>query len=118
MYTSETQARSRLGAILRTLRLEIAPDAVALGERTRLQARCGRPVTQEELAEIVGVSRNWYRRVENGEARASFRLLDRLADALTITENERMKLLDAGMPELRLDRYLGGHVRAEYGVTV
>jgi transcriptional regulator with XRE-family HTH domain len=58
-------------------------------------------VTQEEIAEAVGVSRNWYRRLESGASvRASTKLLDRLAHALALTPDERMTLFTLAIPEL------------------
>jgi transcriptional regulator with XRE-family HTH domain len=90
---------------LKTLRRGIPPDAASLGPWKRLPARCGRRVTQEELAEAVGVSRNWYRRLESGATvRASTRLLDRLATAFASTPEERTKLFVLGIPEMRYNR--------------
>jgi transcriptional regulator with XRE-family HTH domain len=49
----------------------------------------------------VGVSRNWYRRLENGtRARASMKLLDRLANAFVFTPEERTKLFVLAIPEI------------------
>jgi transcriptional regulator with XRE-family HTH domain len=73
-----------------------------LGPYQRLMVRCGRRVTQEELAEVVGVSRGWYRQLESDAGvRASIRLLDRLADALAATPEERMTLFTLAVPEMR-----------------
>ena len=41
---------------LKTLRRGIPPDAASLGPWKRLPARCGRRVTQEELAEAERVT--------------------------------------------------------------
>jgi transcriptional regulator with XRE-family HTH domain len=72
-----------------------------LGLSKRLPNRCGRRVTQEEIAEVVGVSRNWYRRLESGEAvRASTKLLERLANAFAFSPEERLELFALGIPEL------------------
>jgi transcriptional regulator with XRE-family HTH domain len=63
--------------------------------------RCGRPVTQEEAAEAVGVSRNWYRRLESGDGvRASTKLLDRLAKTFVHTPEERITLFLLAIPEM------------------
>jgi transcriptional regulator with XRE-family HTH domain len=72
----------------------------ALGPWERLPIRHGRPVTQEELAEAVGVSRNWYRQLESGAVRASTKLLDRLAKVFAFTPEERTKLFVLGIPEI------------------
>jgi len=53
------------------------------------------------MAEALGVSRNWYRRLENGEApRASAKLLDRIAKVLQLTAEERMLLFVLAIPEI------------------
>jgi DNA-binding XRE family transcriptional regulator len=89
---------------LKTLRRRIPPEAASLGPWKRLPVRCGRRVTQEEVAEAVGVSRNWYRRLESDETvRASPKLLDRLASAFAITAGERTRLFVLGIPEMRHD---------------
>jgi transcriptional regulator with XRE-family HTH domain len=90
---------------LKTLRRRIPPDASTLGVWKRLPARCGRRVTQEEAAEAVGVSRNWYRRLEScATVRASPKLLNRLATAFAVTPGERTTLFVLGIPEMRESR--------------
>jgi DNA-binding XRE family transcriptional regulator len=97
-----SQQRS-LGAFLLMLRERIPPATTALGPYERLMVRCGRRVTQEELAEVVGVSRGWYRQLESDAGvRASIRLLDRLADALAATSEERFTLFTLAVPEMRV----------------
>lgn len=65
--------------------------------------RLGRRVTQEEIAEVVGVTRGWCHLLESGaEIRASMKLLDRLANALTLTPEERIALFTLAIPELQL----------------
>jgi transcriptional regulator with XRE-family HTH domain len=87
------------------LRRRIPPQTAALGSWKRLPNRRGRPVTQEEIAEAVGVSRNWYRRLECGEGvRASAKLLDRLANAVVFTPEERTTLFVLAIPEMRYMR--------------
>lgn len=95
------QNSSDFAVFLRTLRRRIPPDAVTLGPWNRLPVRRGRRVTQEEVAEVVGVSRNWYRRLESGAGvRASTKLLDRLATAFAFTHEERIQLFVLGIPEI------------------
>lgn len=66
------EPQSTLGAFLRMLRRRVPPRSDTLGPSKRLPIRRGRRVTQEEIAEAVGISRNWYRRLEGGaSARAS-----------------------------------------------
>jgi DNA-binding XRE family transcriptional regulator len=101
MYIVSGNHEAEFGAYLRELRCRIHPDSDALGSWKRLPVRCGRRVTQEEAAEAVGVSRNWYRRLEGGEAvRASAKLLDRLARAFVQTREERIQLFLLAIPEI------------------
>jgi transcriptional regulator with XRE-family HTH domain len=72
-----------------------------LGPHPRLPVRHGKGVTQEEIAEAVGVSRVWYAMLESGAAlRTSPRLLARLADALALPDESREALFRLGLPEL------------------
>lgn len=90
-----------LGSFLRTLRKRIDPDSRRLGPYERPLSRHRRRVTQEEVAEIVGVSRGWYKSLESGAGvRASAPLLDRLARALTLTDEERALLFRLAVPEI------------------
>jgi DNA-binding XRE family transcriptional regulator len=94
-------SQSELASFLKARRRRIPPDSTTLGSWERLPVRRGRPVTQEEVAEAVGISRNWYRRLENGDAvRASVKLLDRIAKAFQFTPEERTNLFVLGIPEL------------------
>lgn len=64
-------------------RQSIPPEAVVIGEYKRLRQRIGRPVTQEEVAEAIGVSREWYCRLENGKyTDATPELVKKIASAL------------------------------------
>lgn len=94
-------SQAEFASFLKARRRSIPPDAVKLGPCERLPIRRGRPVTQEEIAEAVGISRNWYRRLESTDApRASVKLLDRIAKALQFTAEERLKLFLLGIPEI------------------
>lgn len=67
----------------------------------RQPARRGKVVTQEELAETIGVSRVWYAMLESGAAlNTSPRLLARLADALDLSAENRKVLFKLALPEL------------------
>lgn len=71
-----------------------------LGPHTRLRKRRNKRVTQEEVAEASGVTREWYAMLESGAtAQPSPALLDRLADVLIVTSEERAKLFDFALPE-------------------
>ena len=101
MVVEKAAAPSNFALFLKTCRRSIPPETGALGSWKRLPARRGRRITQEEMAEAVGVSRNWYRRLESGNApRASAKLLDRLAEAFSFSTEERMKLFLLGIPEM------------------
>lgn len=96
-----SEPQSSLGAFLRTLRTRIDPESRTLGPYERSLTRHRRRVTQEEIAEIVGVSRGWYKLLESGGgAHASAALLDRLAQALTLTDEERTALFRLAVPEI------------------
>ena len=94
---------AELHAFLKSLRSRIQPEAEALGPHKRLPSRVGRRVTQEEIAEHVGVTREWYSMLESGTTiRTSVSLLGRLATALMTTPAERTALFSLGLPELQL----------------
>lgn len=96
---------SRLKALLRHFRLRIDPLEKALGPQARPPSRPGKPVTQEELAECIGVSRAWYCMLESEKpVRASIFLLDRLASILMLSAGERATLFALALPELDFDR--------------
>jgi transcriptional regulator with XRE-family HTH domain len=100
---ASSEPQSTLGPFLRMLRWRVPARSYTLGPSKRLPARRGRRVTQEEIAEAVGISRNWYRRLEHGDrARASTKLLVRIASALALTSDERLALFALAIPELRL----------------
>jgi transcriptional regulator with XRE-family HTH domain len=93
--------RSELALFLKLLRRRIDPDVRVLGPSMRLSRRVGKRVTQEELAEVVGISRDWYATLESaGMTRTSTRLVSHLADALMVTPEERARLFQLALPEL------------------
>lgn len=103
MLVTQDEAQPALGAFLKLMRQRIPPDAVRLGANKRLPIRRGRRVTQEEMAEAVGVSRNWYRRLESGAGeRPSTKLLARLAEALGLGTEERATFFALALPEIWL----------------
>jgi transcriptional regulator with XRE-family HTH domain len=90
-----------LRRFVRERRLRLTPELRFLGESPRLPNRIGKRVTQEELAEHLGISRNWYLRFEGGApARFSTQLLSRLGDVLLLSLPERADLMRLAMPEL------------------
>lgn len=86
---------------LRRCRLGIPVESKALGNFVRLPNRIGKPVSQEEFAEAIGVSRCWYGLLEAGRpVRPSIALLKRICDALMLDEPQRLQLFDLGFPAL------------------
>jgi transcriptional regulator with XRE-family HTH domain len=81
--------------------MRIDPQIRYLGDFARLPVRWGRPVTQEEMAEAIGVSRVWYAMLESGtQLRTSPKVLERLAVVLMLVPAERARLIYRAMPEL------------------
>jgi transcriptional regulator with XRE-family HTH domain len=103
MTFEEPHPAGGLGAFLRGHRLAIDPNAPSIGPYERIPRRIGRRVTQEELAEAIGVSREWYSRLENGTAwHASAPLLRTIAAALALDESERQRMLSYAPSDLAL----------------
>jgi transcriptional regulator with XRE-family HTH domain len=90
-----------LHRFVRERRIRLAPDSHFLGERPRLPSLVGKPVTQEELAYHLGISRGGYSRFETGTAAGfSISLLSRLGDLLQLSAPERAELVRLARPEL------------------
>jgi transcriptional regulator with XRE-family HTH domain len=86
---------------LKERRRLIPRESVSLGPHPRPPARYGKSVTQEEVAEAIGVSRVWYAMLESGAAlRSSPQLLSRLADVLSLSNSDRKELFRLALPEL------------------
>lgn len=87
---------------LTQLRRRIDPATKTLGSYERLNSRRGRRVTQEELAEAIGVTRGWYARLESGKSvQPSLSVLNRIAEALKTTPGERALLFHLAIPALK-----------------
>jgi DNA-binding XRE family transcriptional regulator len=110
---SDDHRHRLLRDLLKKARRSIPFDAARLGDAPRLSARIGKPVSQEEVAEAVGVSRAWYALLEAGSpAQASIFLLGRICDALMLDEQQQADLFYLGAPEVcsiveRIHRVLG-----------
>jgi transcriptional regulator with XRE-family HTH domain len=92
----------RLGGFLKYCRVRIRPECATLGTYLRLPRRIGKTVTQEEVAEAVGISRTWYAHLESEhQVHTSATLLARIADALMMDTVERSVLFRLALPELR-----------------
>jgi transcriptional regulator with XRE-family HTH domain len=91
-----------LGALLREHRRRLDPHITAFGDFARRPDRVGKPVTQEEIAEAVGVTRVWYANLERRvDVKASAALVSRLADVFMLDDAERNALFHAAIPVLR-----------------
>lgn len=55
---------------------------------------------RDEVAELVGVSADWYRWAETGHVRISPKLIARLASALRLRPEEQLHLYRLALPEL------------------
>jgi transcriptional regulator with XRE-family HTH domain len=94
--------QERLGGFLRWCRARIAPESASLGAFLRLPMHIGKTVTQEEVAEAAGISRQWYARLEGDRPmRVSATVLRRIADALMMDSAERAAVFRLALPELR-----------------
>jgi transcriptional regulator with XRE-family HTH domain len=112
IHASQQERRDDIRSFLKALRGRLHPDTKMLGAHERLAYRRGRVVTQEELAEAVGVSRGWYALLESGAAiNPSVSLLDRIAAALKATPAERTTLFRLAVPALQ-NWLTGGSDRA------
>jgi transcriptional regulator with XRE-family HTH domain len=101
ILSESSKRRSDLALFLKFLRRRIDGDVRDLGPHARLPSRLGKRVTQEELAELIGVSREWYGMLESAATtRPSAALVERLADALGVTPEERARLFQLAVPEL------------------
>lgn len=117
LLPANAKPRSDLGLLLKTFRQRIESDASDLGPHARHPSRLQKRVTQEEIAETVGVSREWYARLESGATRASTALLDRLATALMLTPAERTTLSHMAVSQLRRVRLHDDAVTALHGFS-
>jgi transcriptional regulator with XRE-family HTH domain len=90
-----------IAAFLKEQRRCLPRDVLFLGSHARPPARRGKAVTQEELAEAIGVTRVWYAMLESGaRVITSPRLLARLANALLLSAENREVLFDLAIPDL------------------
>lgn len=94
---------SELGDFLKARRTELSPAAVGLpgGGRRRVPG-----LRREEVALLASISPDYYTRLEQGRRRAAEAVLDALASALRLSEDERVYLFelsgkDAGRPRRR-----------------
>jgi transcriptional regulator with XRE-family HTH domain len=98
---ADDERLGRFSNLLREARRRIPVDRASLGNMLRLPSRIGKPVSQEEFAEAIGVSRVWYGMLEGGRLpRVSVPLLERICDALMLDERQRADVFQLGVPEI------------------
>ena len=101
MNVKQRDRHDDMRSFLKALRRRLDPHTLILGDYERLNTRRGRWISQEEIAEAVGVSRAWYALIESGApVQPSVSLLDRLASALNATPRERAKLFSIAFQQL------------------
>ena len=101
-HYAEEIVHARLSDFLRACRSRIPMESCSLGRFQRGRAHVGKPVTQGEVAEACGISRQWYVLMENNRSvRVSGKALSRIAEALMMTPGERVSLFRLAVPELR-----------------
>jgi transcriptional regulator with XRE-family HTH domain len=102
LHPRQDEEQEGLGALLKRCRARIAAEKASLGPYLRLPVRVGKVVSQEEVAEAAGISRQWYGLMErDGTLRVSAGVLTRIADVLMMDEVERAALFRLALPELR-----------------
>ncbi len=96
----ETRALE-LRALLTACRTRLRPEDVGLPATVRRRVP---GLRREEVAELVGVSANWYALFENGSQSRRFSpaFVQRVADALRLDERERAQLFRLALPDIRL----------------
>jgi transcriptional regulator with XRE-family HTH domain len=99
--TADDERLRRLSNLLKDARRGIPVNTQSLGNNLRFPGRVGKRVSQEEVAEAIGVSRNWYSMLETGRPiRASVALLERICNVLTLDERQRASVFELGIPEI------------------
>ena len=92
------QQSNSFSETLRCYRLGVPIEARSLGNFARVSKRIGKMVSQEELAEAIGISRNWYSVIEVGRVRPSIELVRRICNALMLDQAKRLELVDLAFP--------------------
>src|ERR1700754_535551 len=88
---------TELGDFLRSRRAALTPEAT--GVPTYGSARRVPGLRREEVAQLAGVSVNYYTRIEQGEShQMSDSVMESIANALRLDESERLHLLRLAWP--------------------
>ena len=105
MASDSEQRRGELAAFLSARRAALAPEQVGL--RPGLRPRRVRGLRREEVANLAGVSYSWYTRLEQGQdVHATVEVVDSIADALRLTDDEHRHLRRlAALPLVAADNH-------------
>jgi transcriptional regulator with XRE-family HTH domain len=97
--TDDTDSRGELREFLRSRRARITPEQAGLAAGPGVRRAPG--LRRAEVAQLAGVSADFYDRLERGRARAvSEAVLEALARALRLDEPDRDELFAAALPAL------------------
>jgi transcriptional regulator with XRE-family HTH domain len=95
---SDDDRRAKLKHFLMNCRSRLTPRDIGLPATTRRRVA---GLRREEIAELVGVSSDWYRWFESGRPiRVSVEFVSRVADALHLDRAERAILFRLALPEV------------------
>ncbi|MFI7361462.1 helix-turn-helix domain-containing protein [Streptomyces sp. NPDC050149] len=87
---SQTPRLNELGEFLKARRAELSPRAVGLPDRAGPRRVAG--LRREEVAQLVAISTDYYTRMEQGRMVPSAPVLQAVADALHLDEDQRRYL--------------------------
>ena len=94
---------NELGTVLPTRRGELTPREVGVPEGSGARRVTG--LRREEVAQLVSISTDYYTRIEQGRIKVSAPVLNTLAEALRLDEDQRRYLFSlAGKPSARAPR--------------
>ncbi len=98
VYEDENRRRE-LREFLMSCRSRVTPSDVGLPLSARRRRVDG--LRRDEVAELIGVSEDWYRWLESGrDVRVSPKLLARLARALCLTPHQELMMYALALPEM------------------
>lgn len=98
LSVSDDDRRAKLRTFLTKCRARLQPHDVGLPSTARRRVT---GLRREEIAELVGVSSDWYRWFESGRPiRVSVPFLARLSRALQLNPIERIALFYLALPEI------------------
>lgn len=94
----DSERRRLLRSFLMDCRSQIGPGEVGLPKTTRRRVQ---GLRRGEVAELIGVSVDWYRYFESGRpVRVSTRFVTRLSTALRLTASQQADLFRLALPEI------------------